>query len=71
MKIFKAIAAGVLAVGLLAGCGTSTAETATKTGTGGQMRTYVVDLPDGGTVLCVVYSAASKGGISCNWEDAK
>ena len=28
---------------------------------------YVVDLPEGGTVTCVVFAQGYKGGISCDW----
>lgn len=58
-----------LAAMLLTGC-SSDAITETGTGTGGSLKTYNVDLPDGGTVLCVIFAAGYKGGLSCDWDEA-
>ncbi|MSS84514.1 hypothetical protein FYJ24_06995 [Actinomycetaceae bacterium WB03_NA08] len=34
----------------------------------GSLRSYVVDLPDGGKVVCVKAKDFSQTGITCDWE---
>lgn len=77
MKVFKAIAAGVLAVGLLAGTGhvTSNVDTSSdrsKSNSTDRLNAYLVPTPKGEEVTCVVYNDGfSAGGVSCDWEGAK
>lgn len=67
--------AAVLAVlvASVAGCG-SNPERETSVGGGGmrgEIYTTYVPLPDGGEVLCAVYAAPYRGGLSCDWEVAR
>lgn len=72
-KIIAAVIAGVLTVAALSGCapgapadakGGDAVSTSTETG---WISARVVNLPNGGTVVCVYYSSA----ISCDWAGAK
>lgn len=74
MKIFKTIAVGVLAAGLLAGCGSVSNDPSlpnTESNTDSAIKAYNVTTPSGETVTCVVYTTVNRGGISCDWGKAE
>lgn len=51
---------------LLSGC---SSEASPDSGTDDdRVHAYVVPLPDGDSVVCVVYTRAYRGGLSCDWE---
>jgi uncharacterized lipoprotein YajG len=68
-KLTALAVAGCAALALLTGCGISspTAETTNN------KRVYEdhIKLEDGRTVTCLVYAAGNKGGLNCDWENAK
>lgn len=68
--MMRFVIAGLVGVLLLAGC-SSNAMTKTGTGNGGSLKTYDVDLPNGNTVLCVVYESGYAGGLSCDWDGTR
>lgn len=50
---------------LLSGCSVSDSDSGTDDG---RVQAYVVPLPDGGSVVCAVYTRVNRGGLSCDWE---
>lgn len=77
MKKLAVIGAAVGLIVGLAGCSTTVGQTPTENGVyvensyGGGSVT-VVEIPDGErTVTCAVIVGYSKGGISCDWANAK
>ena len=53
---------------MLGGCASEAPETRTEDNT---VAAYVVPLPDGDSVVCVVYAVSYRGGLSCDWDAVK
>ena len=56
---------------MLAGCTTTRDgdEPAVSRSVSGKLREAEIELTDGRTVTCVVYSSGYKGGLSCDWAE--
>ena len=61
-------AAGLLTIGLLAGCSTGTPNEVPSSDR--HVSEIVETLHDGREVTCLLFEANYKGGISCDWEGA-
>lgn len=59
--------AGLVGVLLLTGCSAGGGRP-TDGGGNSAVKAYHVPLDDGTSVVCVVYSATYRGGLSCDWD---
>lgn len=64
----KLLAAAILSIVALTACAptTNTGEKITE-----GLSSFNVKLPDGNTVVCVVYDGYKAGGVTCDWDGVK
>lgn len=70
MKRLRILAVVVVMMAMLSGCG-GVAGSQERQEQDTQVSFVTLKRPDGGKVLCAVYSNGQQGGLSCDWDDAQ
>lgn len=67
-KKIPVLAAVLLTAALLTGCSADSRGTLSGARSPEAVTVHVVELPDGASVMCAVYTTTNRGGITCDWD---